>query len=872
MAFRSSPSTAARPSAPPRDAKGVPTGAPGTVYDLLPQAALPADPLPASAVVLPDHDAGSSIDIPPMPGRERNMRGTAAVGSPTASTGGSAVHVGSAVPIGFADVPSVTSEALPASGATGGKSRDDAHPADVIALPASDDAAHGGGRSRSDDALPAETAGTSSELPGRSATLVEAAREGYDNASDRIDRNGWGAGAAPESHDVDSGGGTGSSAASSDENDPDADASSLDLIVDSLSDPSTWVEGPATDFGALPGGASSVQRTVSPGAADSYSAEGSADTRRQPVEDAELTVIALPDLSGDAMTDIDDGYLRQLADAPAVSSDRDDPEFDDLPAQDAASHPDGASAPVTDRARRADRTAETVPSTGETAAPLPASDDERVDGGGTTSAAPDGIKVPTNSADSSLDDGLLQSIVNEPSVSSNEAGTAAPASGSGAGDEQPEEIDDTLAIPVVETAFDGGPHDKSVAHSEVPDAENAAELHDIPFETVPPGPSRALAFAADPDTEAALRDGLLGYEGSSPGYGDPQVWQGGLRAAIGALNEGHSAPLIFVDVDRIAYPAGAIHELAAVCEVGTVVIALGSDNTARPGRELLLAGVSDYLTKPLTAEAVRAAAHRAAPDAADRRTGGCVAGFVGSGGSGTTTVLAAAALQAAERGCYVSVLDLDRSVAAAALTLGVEPAAGLDQLLEAAGKGTPDPEMVEGVCTRRSDRIHVYAHRWDPTLPAVPSREALDSLLAVLRDRSQLVLVDGLDEPTFRLSSSSELDTRVFVAEPTAANIAPLGHTMSLLGAGPPLLFVQNHTRAFKRGGGARALRSAGLTIAPDVMIPFEPELPEAADRGWPQPRLPRSLRKPVRALTDRLLEPSRRIGAGVAASPPMSS
>ena len=648
----------------------------------------------------------------------------------------------------------------------------------------------------------------------------------------------------------DSGGGTGAPAAELHGNDPDRETSSLDRIVDALSDPSTWVEASAPDFGASLGGASSVHEAESPEAAAPRGFEGSADAGQPPHEDSEPTVIALPDLSGDAVTGIDDGYLRQLANAPAVSSDRDEShnsEFDDLSAHDAPPRAEEA--------------------------PVPASDAEPLDGGSsTTSPALDSADVPTTVADGSLDVGLLRSIVDEPSISSDDVGRPTSASDSGAGDEHPEEIDDIHAIPVVETVFDGVPPDKGIARSDAPDAENTNELHDIPFETVPPGPSRALAFAADPDTEAALRDGLMGYEGSSPGYGDPQVWQGGLRAAIGALNEGHSAPLIFVDIDRIAYPAGAIHELAAVCEMGTVVIALGSDNTARPSRELLLAGVSDYLAKPLTAAAVRAAADRGAPDAPTHRTGGRVAGFVGCGGSGTTTVLAAAALQAAERGCYVSVLDLDRSVAAAALTLGVEPAAGLDQLLEAAGRDTPEPEMVDGVCARRSDRIHVYAHRWNPTLPAAPSPAALDSLLAVLRDRSQLVLVDGLDEMALRFSSSSELDARVFVAEPTTANIAPLGHTVDLLGADPPLLFVQNHTRAFKRGRGARALRDAGLGIAPDIVIPFEPELPEAADRGWPQPRMPRSLRKPMRALTDRLLEPSRHTGAGVATPPPMSS
>ena len=390
---------------------------------------------------------------------------------------------------------------------------------------------------------------------------------------------------------------------------------------------------------------------------------------------------------------------------------------------------------------------------------------------------------------------------------------------------------------------------------------------DIPLEAAPPGPAAALAFAADHDTEVALRDGLFGHRSASPGCGDPQVWQGGLRAAIAALGEGHSAPLVFVDIDGIPYPAGAMHELAAVCEEGTVVVAVGSDGTARPGRELLLAGVSDYLAKPLSADAVRAATGRAAAQAIENRPGGRVAGFVGSGGSGTTTLVSAAALHAAERGCYVSVLDLNRSVAAAALALGIEPAAGLDQLLEAAGQAMAEPEMVEGVCARRSDRIEVYAHPWTPTPPAAPFPAAVDRVLAALRLRSQLVLVDGLDESEMRFDAPSEVDTRVFVAEPTAGKAAHLPRMLEMLGNGTPLLFVQNHTRAFKRAAGERALRDANLGIEPDVVVPFESSLPGTTDRGWPDGRLPRSLRKPMAALTDRLL--SRAPGVGAAASAP---
>ncbi len=440
-------------------------------------------------------------------------------------------------------------------------------------------------------------------------------------------------------------------------------------------------------------------------------------------------------------------------------------------------------------------------------------------------------------------------------------------------------FDDTLALELADAvpiSSDEGEAPQSVFDVSLPDTgtaafepageETNATYAEISLEAAPPGPAAALAFATDPDTEVALRDGLFGFGSTSAGTDEAQVWQGGLRAAIAALGEGRTAPLVIVDIDGVPYPAGAIHELAAVCEVGTVVIAVGSDVSARPGRELLLAGVSDYLAKPLTAEAVGRVASRALTSASADRPGGRVAGFVGCGGSGSTTMAVATALDAASRGCYVSLLDLSRSVAAAALALGVEPVAGLDQLLETADKVAVDSESLEAVRARRSDRIEVYAHRWSPEHPMTASADAVDRLLAVLRQRSQLVLVDGLDETAMRFRSSAEMDMRVFVAEPTYAKTPHLARMVNLLDGDLPLVLVQNHTRAFRRNGGGRTLRDAGIGIEPDVVVPFDPVIPETADRGWPQGRLPRSMRKPLAALTDRLLGASS--GAGAAAAP----
>ena len=312
-----------------------------------------------------------------------------------------------------------------------------------------------------------------------------------------------------------------------------------------------------------------------------------------------------------------------------------------------------------------------------------------------------------------------------------------------------------------------------------------------------------------------------------------------------------------MDLDGVPFPAGAMHELAEVCEVGTAVIALGSDGSARASREILLAGVSDYLVKPVSPAAIRDAALRATGADTDPTLRGCVAGFAGTGGSGATTLAAAAALHAAEQGRYVSILDLNRTVSSMALLLDVEPAPGLDQLFEVAGRSLPDPGLLDGVRTERSERISVYAYRLGSTLPPAPSMPALDWLLSQLRHRSQLVLVDGLDDPGTYFDLLGEVDLRVLVVEPTASGAARAARTLDLLSPAAPVLLVQNHTRAFRPDAGTAMLNGAGIEAASDVVVPFDRSLPELAGRGWPSDRLPRGLRKPLGALSERLSMPA---------------
>ena len=399
------------------------------------------------------------------------------------------------------------------------------------------------------------------------------------------------------------------------------------------------------------------------------------------------------------------------------------------------------------------------------------------------------------------------------------------------------------------------PAEPAPSPSETDPAAGIVPIEDAPAAPAAGGEPAVLAFATDPESESALREGLSEHA-------NPLVWPGGLRNAIATLGAGPSSPLLFVDLDETAYPAGAIHELAAVCEVGTVVIAFGSAGTARFSREVLLAGVSDYLVKPITAAAVREAAARAAAsarsEAVEDRGGGWSIGFAGTGGSGATTLAAAAALLAAERGRYVSVLDLNRTFPALSFLLDVEPAPGLVELLSTVARASLHPEVVDGMRAERSDRVAVYGYPWSAVPPPLPPVWAVCELLVELQRRSHLVIVDGLDDPATRTALLAMVDARVLVVEPTETGAASAARMLDrfapMFDPDWPFLLVQNHTRALRPRAGARALRDAGVEAAPDVVIPFEPALPAHADRGWPEGRLPRALRKSLGTFVDRIL------------------
>ncbi|MGH7968820.1 MAG: hypothetical protein ACREIC_08855, partial [Limisphaerales bacterium] len=114
-----------------------------------------------------------------------------------------------------------------------------------------------------------------------------------------------------------------------------------------------------------------------------------------------------------------------------------------------------------------------------------------------------------------------------------------------------------------------------------------------------PPPEEIIAFIRDAETRSAL---VAAFGGRSPA-----VNLGGIETAIAYLTNDPSPQNIVVDVSGVSYPVEAVDRLGDVCRPGTFVLVIGEVNDIRFYHSLRELGVAEYLVKPVSSEALRAA-------------------------------------------------------------------------------------------------------------------------------------------------------------------------------------------------------------------------------------------------------------------------
>ena len=378
----------------------------------------------------------------------------------------------------------------------------------------------------------------------------------------------------------------------------------------------------------------------------------------------------------------------------------------------------------------------------------------------------------------------------------------------------------------------------------------------------------AWGFAADAETERALRAGLAGRES--------RIRRGRLDSALRTLAAEPSPALVFVDLDGVPEPGEAARELARVCAFGTVVVALGSDDTARLTRSLLRSGISDYLVKPVAAAAVHEASSKALEDRAERGYAGRVVTFVGTAGCGASTMMTTVAERIAAAGRSATMVDLDPLAGRLAARLGVEPRGDLAELLATIDSGHPegsddgtapggahdfglpiDSDIVEDVIAPAGARISLVAYPRSGPPPITPPPRAAWVLLGQLANRTHVVMVSGMTDPDARTMIMRNADARVLIFEPTLASISSAVQCLALVGTEYSTLLVQCHPRTGRSTLSPAQIRYALAERRPDVVVPFDAAL-HAAATGHTRPRSPgKAFRKALDEVAERAIEGS---------------
>ena len=369
-------------------------------------------------------------------------------------------------------------------------------------------------------------------------------------------------------------------------------------------------------------------------------------------------------------------------------------------------------------------------------------------------------------------------------------------------------------------------------------AERASPVDLLP--KAPAGRLPMLAFVIDAASEAAVADGAT-HLGIAPF----RVMRGGIDKAIQHLASERSPGILIVDLSGVDFPVTKVLDLADVCEPAVTVIAIGDSNDVALYRQLIQAGITEYMFKPVTPQLLaRAVAGR--PELSNpisRKAGKLVACVGARGGVGTTAIATGPRLAPRQPSEPPHRAGRSRS-AARPLRHGAEPADDPGWREALANPMRVDQVFLERIAAKSGERLAVLSCEESLRDDIDLTEEAVRTSISVLLGQSHAVIVDvpRVAAAPYRWVLDNA-DFRVIVIDQTLQS----ARDATRLRAALPEDVDHRNLLVINRGGeaGRRAVpikdMESVLGLHPNFVIPYEPAAfakainagqPPAAGRG----------------------------------------
>jgi pilus assembly protein CpaE len=359
------------------------------------------------------------------------------------------------------------------------------------------------------------------------------------------------------------------------------------------------------------------------------------------------------------------------------------------------------------------------------------------------------------------------------------------------------------------------------------DSEELDALPPLTDEYIAPAPRVSVqAFCEKQATAEAVQSAGLDRRLSKAHL---TIKMGGMETAIETYHSVPTPNVIILETNGTDDILAGLDQLASVCDAGTRVVVIGSDNDVAPYRELVRRGVSDYMIGPVeTLDVVRAICGLFS--ASDAVAVGRIIAVVGAkGGVGASTVAHNVAWEIARDLALDSVvIDLDLAFGTASLDYNKDPLQGIANALFASER--PDSAFIERLLAKCNDHLSLLA------APAALDRvydfgaDAFDAIFDTLRLTTPCIVLDIPHQWSgWTRRALVGADDILIVAEPDLANLRNTKNMLSMLKAARPNdrppLYCLNQVGMPKRPEIAPREFAKTIEGPPIATIPFDPKM-----------------------------------------------